>query len=81
VKCEGVHQHLVLAPKLGLFAHAYSDVVLDVTIDDRREDLVAAVILAEQNEAEAQNHAADEVTSHVTSQSVELTSDENEIVM
>jgi DNA-binding transcriptional LysR family regulator len=33
---------MVLAPKLGQFAHAYADVVLDVTIDDRREDLVAA---------------------------------------
>ena len=32
----------LLAPKLGQFAHAYPDVVLDITIDDRREDLVAA---------------------------------------
>jgi DNA-binding transcriptional LysR family regulator len=33
---------MVLAPRLGQFAHAYPDVVLDITIDDRREDLVAA---------------------------------------
>jgi DNA-binding transcriptional LysR family regulator len=32
----------VLAPKLGQFARDYPDVVLDITIDDRRVDLVAA---------------------------------------
>jgi len=32
----------VLAPKLGQFAHAYPDVVLDVTTDESRFDIVAA---------------------------------------
>jgi len=32
----------VLAPKLGTFAHDYPDVVLDVTTDDSRMDIVAA---------------------------------------
>jgi len=32
----------VLAPKLGRFARDYPDVVLDITTDDRRVDLVAA---------------------------------------
>ena len=32
----------VLAPKLGQFARQYPDVVLDVTTDDNRADLVAA---------------------------------------
>lgn len=32
----------VLAPKLGKFAHDYPDVVLDVTTDDSRMDIVAA---------------------------------------
>jgi DNA-binding transcriptional LysR family regulator len=32
----------VLAPKLGLFAREYPDVVLDITTDDSRLDLVAA---------------------------------------
>src|SRR2546429_6294053 len=32
----------VLAPKLGQFAHDYPDVVLDVTTDEARVDLVAA---------------------------------------
>lgn len=32
----------VLAPKLGQFARQYPDVVLDVTTDDNRVDLVAA---------------------------------------
>lgn len=32
----------VLAPRLGQFAREYPDVVLDVTTDDSRMDLVAA---------------------------------------
>jgi len=32
----------VLAPKLGQFARDYPDVVLDVTTDEARVDLVAA---------------------------------------
>src|SRR5438093_936587 len=32
----------VLAPKLGQFARDYPDVVLDLTTDDNRADLVAA---------------------------------------
>jgi DNA-binding transcriptional LysR family regulator len=40
--CPRLAAKAVLAPKLGLFARQYPDVVLEVTTDDSRVDLVAA---------------------------------------